>query len=61
MLALEQSAEKWPVSAGVGGGSSDRSDPPPPGYGPVDDLIYRTGKTEVFVNKKETKKKLSYR
>jgi len=27
MLALEQSGEKWPFS--VGGGLSDRSDPPP--------------------------------
>jgi len=32
MLALKQSAEKWPFSPW---GSSDRSDPPPPGYGPV--------------------------
>jgi len=28
MLARKQSADKWPFSAG--GGSSDRSDPPPP-------------------------------
>ena len=33
MLALEQSTEKWPFSTG-GGESFDRSDPPPPGYGP---------------------------
>ena len=30
MLALEQSAEKWPfIAGGGGGGSSDRSDPIP--------------------------------
>ena len=35
MLALQQSAEQWPFSAGEG--SSDRSDLPPLGYGPARD------------------------